>query len=226
MPRPSDERAIAAARLASQLLSGPPARSVEAVVGHLLAVQAQDGRGFRLSVRSRSSGLLAVRRRPRAEHRPLARRVVAEPRHAPPRDGRRLLVAPPVDDTAAGDRERATPASGRGERSAGRGGVDLVVDAVTSDGPQSREQLRVRLAAARIPTAGQALVHILFAATMRGSVVRGPMIDNEHAYVSVPRWLGAAPPPSTVTRRSRGSRAATWWGTPRRRRGTWRSGPA
>ena len=59
MPRPSDDRAIAAARLASQLLSGPPARSVEAVVGHLLAIQAQDGRGFRLSVRTRSSGLLA-----------------------------------------------------------------------------------------------------------------------------------------------------------------------
>ncbi|HEX7460519.1 MAG TPA: crosslink repair DNA glycosylase YcaQ family protein, partial [Acidimicrobiales bacterium] len=44
-------------RLRSQLLSGPPADSPEAVVGQLLAVQAQDGRGFRLAVRCRSRGL-------------------------------------------------------------------------------------------------------------------------------------------------------------------------
>jgi hypothetical protein len=46
-------------RLRSQLLSGPPADSPEAVVDHLLAVQVQDGRGFRLAVRRRSRGLTA-----------------------------------------------------------------------------------------------------------------------------------------------------------------------
>jgi hypothetical protein len=44
-------------RLRSQLLSGPPGDSPETVVGHLLAVQAQDGRGFRLAVRGRSRRL-------------------------------------------------------------------------------------------------------------------------------------------------------------------------
>src|ERR1700681_4366564 len=56
----TDAGSVVAARLASQLLTGPAARSAEDVVGRLLAVQAQDGRGFRLTVRSRSSGLLAT----------------------------------------------------------------------------------------------------------------------------------------------------------------------
>ncbi|MGH7733158.1 MAG: DNA glycosylase AlkZ-like family protein, partial [Gemmatimonadales bacterium] len=48
------------ARLRSQLLDGPPADSAKAVVERLLAVQAQDARGFRLAIRSRSTGLSAV----------------------------------------------------------------------------------------------------------------------------------------------------------------------
>src|SRR4051812_28182240 len=47
-------------RCASQLLSSPAASTPEQVVGHLLAVQAQDQRGMRLAVRARSTGLTAV----------------------------------------------------------------------------------------------------------------------------------------------------------------------
>jgi len=47
-------------RLRAQMLSGAAAHTPEAVVGRLLAVQAQDGRGFRLAVRSRSRGLTAA----------------------------------------------------------------------------------------------------------------------------------------------------------------------
>lgn len=54
-----DER-LAVARLAAQQLTGPPAASPEEVVGRLLAVQAQDPRGARLAVRSRSAELLAA----------------------------------------------------------------------------------------------------------------------------------------------------------------------
>jgi hypothetical protein len=74
-------------------------------------------------------------------------------------------------------------------------GVAIVVEAVTADGPQTREQLRRRLDAAGVTTAGQALVHVLKAASLRGHTVRGPMIGNEHAHVSVPAWLGPAPAP-------------------------------
>ena len=37
---------------------------------------------------------------------------------------------------------------------------------------------------------GQALVHILFRATLDGLIVRGPMIGGEQAYVLVTDWLG------------------------------------
>ena len=47
------------ARLRSQWLTDRPARSPGEVVRHLLAVQAQDGRGARLAVRARSIGLTA-----------------------------------------------------------------------------------------------------------------------------------------------------------------------
>jgi len=47
-------------RLTAQLLAGPPARDPETVVGRLLAVQGQDQRGFRLAIRSRSTGLSAA----------------------------------------------------------------------------------------------------------------------------------------------------------------------
>jgi len=47
-------------RLAAQLLTGRPATSVADVVERILAVQAQDPRGARLAIRSRSVGLTAA----------------------------------------------------------------------------------------------------------------------------------------------------------------------
>lgn len=76
--------------------------------------------------------------------------------------------------------------------------MEVVVDAVESDGPQTRDDLRARLDAAGVPTAGQAIVHVLLAATIEGHVVRGPMVDGEQAFVSVRRWLG--PPPDPLER--------------------------
>ncbi len=39
-------------------------------------------------------------------------------------------------------------------------------------------------------TEGQALVHLLMLATLRGLIVRGPMREREQAYVLVHDWLG------------------------------------
>ena len=57
---PVEEKARVAARFTAQMLSGPPARNAEDVVRRILAVQAQDSRGARLAVRSRSTGLGAA----------------------------------------------------------------------------------------------------------------------------------------------------------------------
>jgi hypothetical protein len=68
--------------------------------------------------------------------------------------------------------------------------VAVVERVLADEGPLTREQLRDRVARASVETAGQALIHLLFLASLRGSVVRGPMAGRQHAYVLVRDWLG------------------------------------
>jgi hypothetical protein len=185
---------VKAARLRAQLLSGAPLRSPDAVVERLLAVQAQDPRGARLAIRSRTVGLRAV-----------------DVDHALT-DRRRMLITwlnrgtlhlvgvddywwlhPLTTPQVVPANRRRLGQEGVSAKQAERG-VAVVVDAVRSHGPQTRRELRGRLDAARVPTEGQALVHVLMAASLRGEIVRGPMRDGEHAFVSVSDWLGDPPP--------------------------------
>jgi hypothetical protein len=69
-------------------------------------------------------------------------------------------------------------------------GVAAIERALADEGPLPRAQLRERIAAARVRTDGQALIHLLVLASLRGLVVRGPMAGREHAYVLVRDWLG------------------------------------
>jgi hypothetical protein len=57
----------------------------------------------------------------------------------------------------------------------------------------TRDQIRVVLERARVPTAGQALVHVLFRATLDGLIVRGPIIGRDHAFALAADWLGERP---------------------------------
>jgi hypothetical protein len=68
-----------------------------------------------------------------------------------------------------------------------------------ADGPRSRDELRRALDAAGVPTEGQALVHLIAAASLRMHIVRGPVRDGEHCFVDARRWLGSveAPDPDT-----------------------------
>ncbi len=90
--------------------------------------------------------------------------------------------------------ERRLRQEGVSEKQAERG-IKIVSEAVRDDGPQTRRELRARLDAARVPTAEQAFIHVLASASLRGEIVRGPMRDGEHAFVSVRDWLGDPPPP-------------------------------
>ena len=60
---------------------------------------------------------------------------------------------------------------------------------------------------AGVPTKGQALVHVLLAATLEGLVVRGPVVSAEHAFVDPVHWLGRAPAP--LDRRNSGATVRT-----------------
>jgi hypothetical protein len=174
------------------------------VVDQLLAVQAQDERAARLSIRSRSTGLTAL------------------DVDAALTDRRTLVIGSLQRTTlhlvAAADfwwlhalltpRQRTSNRTrlrqeGVDERQAQRG-VAIVLDAV-QEGPHTREQLKVRLDAADVPTAGQALVHVIHAAAIEGHVVRGPVVDGRHAFVHAPTWLG---PPTEEDRAAQLARLA------------------
>ena len=169
---------VAAARLNAQLLTQPRG-SPEEVVARLLAVQAQDPRAFRLAVRPRSFGCTAsdvdaalTDRRSlvvswlcrgtlhlvQAVDYPWLHALTA-PRLAP---GNARRLAQLGVDPATTDR-----------------GVTVIAETL-ADGSRSRDELRAALDAAGVPTSGQALVHLLAAASVHAHVVRGPMRNGQH----------------------------------------------
>jgi hypothetical protein len=72
-------------------------------------------------------------------------------------------------------------------------GVATVERALAEEGPLTRDELRARVDAADVPTAGQALVHLVMLACLRGIAVRGPLVDGRHAYVLARDWIGEPP---------------------------------
>ncbi len=183
---------MTAERCAAQRLCGEAAGSPEEVAGRLLAIQAQDPRGARLAVRARSAGLSAadvdsgLMRRSLVVtwlNRGTLHMVRAEdywwlhPLTTPQlRTGNARRLA--QEGVPPGDAERA---------------VTAVRDALAADGPLTRPQLRERVAAAGVRPDGQALVHILLLASIRGLIVRGPVAGRDQAFVLVRDWLGAPP---------------------------------
>jgi hypothetical protein len=179
-------------RCAAQLLGDDRASSVEEVARRLLAIQAQDPRGARLTVRARSAGLsasdvdAALARRSMVVswlNRGTLHLVRAEdywwlqPLTTPQlRTGNARRLA--QEGVPPGDAERA---------------VAAVRAALAADGPLTRSQLRERVAAVGVRTEGQALVHILVLASIRGLIVRGPVAGRDQAFVLAADWLGAPP---------------------------------
>jgi hypothetical protein len=183
-----------ARRLTAQLLAGEPAREPVAVAERLLAIQAQDPRGARLAVRARTTGLTAADvDRALTEERSLVLTWLNRGTlHLVRSEDYRCLHAltTPQLFTANASRlaqEGVSPAAA--ER-----GVAAIERALAGEGPLTRLQLRERLEAAGVPTAGQALVHVLMLATLRGLSVRGPMVGPEQAYALVRDWLGEQRP--------------------------------
>jgi hypothetical protein len=185
---------VAATRLDVQMLRPPGARSVEEVVDRLLALQAQDARGVRLAVRARSHGTTALDVDAALTERRtllvswLFRGTLHLVRSA---DYWWLhtLTAPRM---VAGNARRLRQL-GLDEPTTARG-VEAVCAAV-AEGPKTREELRTALDAAGVPTAGQALVHVLVAATLREHLVRGPVRNGAQCFVDATRWLARPPVP-------------------------------
>lgn len=185
------DRRRSAARLQSQLLTRPAAGSPEAVVERLLAVQAQDARGFRLALRSRSTGLAASDVDASLD----AARLVVSTLN---RGTLHLVRAQDFWDLHALTTPQLRTSNGRRLCEEGVDpeqavtGIDVLARALAS-GPQTRTQLRSALEAAGVPTARQAFAHVILAATLEGLLVRGPMRGSEQAFVDPSTWIGPRP---------------------------------
>jgi Winged helix DNA-binding domain len=190
----STSGAILAERLTAQALAGSPLADPVAVAGRLLAVQGQDPRGFRLAVRARTEGLTAADvERAMGEDRALLvtwlNRGTLHLVRSEDYPWLQALTTPPLLTSSA----RRLRHEGVSEAEAERA-VATIDRSLAEDGPLTRIQLRERLDSAGVATDGQAMLHLLFLAALRGVVVRGPMVGKQHAYVLVRDWLGEPRP--------------------------------
>lgn len=193
MPNSTDRR-----RLAAQRLIAAPAGSPREVVEHLFAIQAQDLRGARLALRPRARGLSAsdIDKALTLERSLVISWLNRGTLHLVTPQDYWLLHSLTTPQLATGNARRLRE-EGVSAAAADRG-VAVVVETLTDLGRATRGELRERLTSAGVPVAGQALVHVLVLATLRGLVVRGPMVGSEQAFVLTEAWLG--PPPQQPDR--------------------------
>jgi hypothetical protein len=188
-----DELAVTAQRCAAQLLRGDPAASAEDVAERLLAIQAQDPRGARLAIRARSAGLSASDVDSALARRSLIVTWLNRGTLHMARAEDYWWLHPLTTPQLGTGSSRRLAQEGVPPQDAERA-VAVIRAALAADGPLTRTQLRERVAAAGVRTEGQAMVHILFLASIRGLIVRGPAAGRDQAFVLVQDWLGAPPP--------------------------------
>lgn len=156
-------------------------------------MQAQDGRGARLAVRARTTGLTAADVDRALTDRSLVitwlNRGTLHLVRSQDYWWLHHLTTPPLGTGNARRLAQEGVPPDAAERA-----VTTVQRALADEGPLTRAQLRERVAATGVRTEGQALVHILVLACLRGLVVRGPVVGGEQAFVLVSDWLGAPPP--------------------------------
>jgi hypothetical protein len=187
------EKAVLAERLTAQGLSGPPLADSSAVAERLLAVQGQDPRGFRLAIRVRTEGLTAADvERALAERELIVTWLNRGTLHLVRSEDYPLLqslTTPPLLTSSSRRLRQEGVSEAKAERA-----LATIERSLAGEGPLTRIELRERIDAAGVRTDGQAMIHLLFLAALRGVAVRGPVIGKQHAYVLVRDWLDEPPP--------------------------------
>jgi Winged helix DNA-binding domain len=192
-PPTMSPRLLLVRRTAAQLLDRRIGGGPEVAVRALLAVQAQDKGAWRLALRARVEGIAAADvDAALTERRSLTVAWLNR--------GTLHLIAS-EDYPWLWGLTAPTQATAVARRLAQLGfspddvdrGVDVVERALLNDGPLPRSELRERVAARGLPTAGQAMVHLLFATVNRGLAVLGPVVGGEHAFAHTREWLGVDP---------------------------------
>jgi hypothetical protein len=173
------------ARAASQLLADDRKRTPAQIVRHLLAVQAQDFASVPLALRARSRGLTRA-----ALYRALdsGELVISwlnrGTLHLVHRDDYPWLHELTAPTSRAANRRRLAQ---EGVTNRDRD-VKAIVKAL-EHGPLLRREI-----GETIGHSGGALTHLLFAASLDGLIVRGPIRGNEQTFVLVEDHLGKQPP--------------------------------
>ena len=156
-------------------------------------MQGQDPRGARLAVRARTTGLTAADVDRALNDRALLitwlNRGTLHLVRSEDYPWLLALTAPPLlrRTTTRLAQEGVSP--DEADRA-----VAAIERALADCGPLTRTELRDRVAATGVQTEGQAFVHIIGLASIRGLIVRGPMIGREHGFALVRDWLGVPEP--------------------------------
>jgi len=184
---------LLAERLTSQLLAGRPAKDPVAVAERLLAIQGQDPRGARLAVRARSRGLSASDvDRALTDDRSLVidwlNRGTLHLVSSEDYFWLHALMTPPLFTGNTRRLAQEGVSGAQAERA-----VEVIERALAKEGPLTRADLGERLASAGVPADGQALVHELFLASLRGLILRGPMLVKHQSFALTREWLGRLP---------------------------------
>jgi hypothetical protein len=185
-------------------------------VGHLLAVQAQDLRSARLALRARSRGLVAADVDRALEAGTLVVSwLMRGTLHLVRREDYPWLLALTAPTRLAANRRRLEQ-EGVSATEAERA-VAIVEQALSDEGPLTRQELAERIAAHGIRTEGQAMPHLLMLAALRGVAVRAadafvlyrPIeVDREAALAELARRYLASHAPALETD------LAAWAGLP------------
>ncbi|MDP9297516.1 MAG: winged helix DNA-binding domain-containing protein [Actinomycetota bacterium] len=186
----NDERARRA-RVRAQLLCGSRLRRDPAdVVSAIVGVQAQDETVAALSIRARTSGLVAADLWEAVSD---ARSVVLTwslrgTRHLHHADDVRWLVGllGPLFGRP-GRRAQQLGISGR----LGVNAVRVVRQALAANGPLTRRQIKDRLVPLGIDPSGQASIHVIRRAALEGVLCIVPNAGSEERYVLMDDWIPA-----------------------------------
>ena len=157
-------------------------------------MQGQDPRGARLAVRARTTGLSAADvDRALTEDRSLLvtwlNRGTLHLVRSEDYPMLHALTTPPLLTSA----RRRLQQEGVEEKEVERA-LKTIEKTLGDEGPLGGKDLRAGLEEAGARIAGQAFIHLMFLAAVRGILVRGPMIGKEHAYVLIDDWLGKRKP--------------------------------
>ncbi|MFB6865989.1 winged helix DNA-binding domain-containing protein [Streptomyces virginiae] len=192
MERRTTERLL---RARAQAIGGEVREdSVAAVLGRVLAVQAQDLPAAELGLRARARGLTqeAVRRATDTERSAVRGWFMRGTLQLVPAADARWLLAlfGPVYLALAARRLREL---GLDESLCTRS-EQLIADAIGAEGPLTRARLTDRLTTLRVEPKGQSAFHLIRRAALAGRICHGPQQGGEATFVLLDDWLPATGP--------------------------------